>query len=129
MLYLKGRPVHMHPGAVVVAEPLQVLLCVCAQDRALQFSVYRGIAEEEGKKKGTNSDNESARRDLGVLPTWQTGPTMYFQIWAERDPTLGHGKTGVSPRVSLLTPKPSTAEVFGPNNPNNPSRGYHRLCC
>lgn len=52
MLYLKGRPVHMHPGAVVVAEPLQVLLCVCAQDRAFQFSVYRGIAEEEegGKK-------------------------------------------------------------------------------
>lgn len=43
----------MHPGAVVVAEPLQVLLCVCAQDRAFQFSVYRGIAEEEegGKKK------------------------------------------------------------------------------
>ncbi len=36
----------MHPGAVVVAEPLQVLLCVCSQDRALQFSVYCAIAEE-----------------------------------------------------------------------------------
>lgn len=45
-LYLKCRPVHMHPRAVVVAEPLQVLLCVCTEDRALQFSVYCGIAEE-----------------------------------------------------------------------------------
>lgn len=46
ILYLKCRPVHMHPGAVVVAEPLQVLLCVCSQDCALQFSVYCGIAVE-----------------------------------------------------------------------------------
>lgn len=44
--YLKGGPVHMHPGSVVVAEPLQILLCVCSQDCALQFSVYCGIAEE-----------------------------------------------------------------------------------
>lgn len=44
--YLKGRPVHMHPGSVVVAEPLQILLCVCSQDCAFQFSVYCGIAEE-----------------------------------------------------------------------------------
>lgn len=36
----------MHPGSVVVAEPLQILLCVCSQDCALQFSVYCGIAEE-----------------------------------------------------------------------------------
>ena len=44
--YLKCGPVHMHPRAVVVAEPLQVLLCVCTKDCALQFSVYCGIAEE-----------------------------------------------------------------------------------
>lgn len=44
--HLKGGPVHMHPGSVVVAEPLQILLCVCSQDCALQFSVYCGIAEE-----------------------------------------------------------------------------------
>lgn len=36
----------MHSRPVVVAEPLEVLLCVCSQDRALQFSVYCGIAEE-----------------------------------------------------------------------------------
>lgn len=62
----------MHPRAVVVAEPLQVLLCVCTQDRALQFSVYCGIAEE--RKSGTNSDDESARRDPGVLPIWPQHP-------------------------------------------------------
>lgn len=47
--YLKGGPVHMHPRSVVVAEPLQILLCVCSQDCALQFSVYCGIAGEERK--------------------------------------------------------------------------------
>lgn len=43
---LKGGPVHVHPRPVVVAEPLQILLCVCSQDCALQLSVYCGIAEE-----------------------------------------------------------------------------------
>lgn len=46
MLHLKCGPVHMHPRAVVVAEPLQVLLCVCSQDGALQLSVYCGVAAE-----------------------------------------------------------------------------------
>lgn len=44
--YLKGGPVHMHPGSVVVAEPLQILLCVCSQDCTFQLSVYCGIAEK-----------------------------------------------------------------------------------
>lgn len=43
---LKGGPVHVHPRSVVVAEPLQILLCVCSQDCALQLSVYCGIAEK-----------------------------------------------------------------------------------
>ena len=51
MLHLKCRPVHMHPGAVVVAEPLQILLCVRSQDRTLQFSVYCGIAEERNMEQ------------------------------------------------------------------------------
>lgn len=46
---LERGPVHVHPRAVVVAEPLQVLLRVCSQDRALQLSVYRGIAVERRK--------------------------------------------------------------------------------
>lgn len=46
VFYLKCGPVHVHSWSVVVAEPLQILLCVCSQDRALQFSVYCGIAEE-----------------------------------------------------------------------------------
>lgn len=45
-LHLKYGPVHVHSWAVVVAEPLEILLRVCSQDRALQFSVYCGIAEE-----------------------------------------------------------------------------------
>lgn len=51
MLHLECGPVHMHLGAVVVAEPLQVLLCVCRQDGALKFSVYCGIAEERGMEQ------------------------------------------------------------------------------
>lgn len=39
----------MHPGSVVVTEPLQILLRVCSQDCALQLSVYCGIA---GERKG-----------------------------------------------------------------------------
>lgn len=72
VLYLKRWPVHMHPRAVVVAEPLQVFLCVCSQDRALEFSVYCGIAEE--RKSGTKSDNESARREPELLPIWPHKP-------------------------------------------------------
>lgn len=45
-LHLKCGPVHVHSWAVVVAEPLEILLRVCSQDRTLQFSVYCGIAEE-----------------------------------------------------------------------------------
>lgn len=62
MLHLKCRPVHMHPGAVVVAEPLQVLLCVCSQDRALQLSVYCAIAEERKvEQTGTMKAPEETR--------------------------------------------------------------------
>lgn len=50
-IYLKCRPVHMHSRAVIVAEPFQVLLCVCSQDRALQLSVYCGIAARDTKEK------------------------------------------------------------------------------
>lgn len=48
--YLERGPVHMHSGAVVVAEPLQVLLCVCAQNRALQLPVYCAVAEEKKRE-------------------------------------------------------------------------------
>lgn len=41
----------MHSRAVIVAEPFQVLLCVCSQDRALQLSVYCGIAAGDTKEK------------------------------------------------------------------------------
>ena len=44
-MYLKRWPIHMHLRAVVVAEPLEVLLGVGPQDGALQFPVYCGIAE------------------------------------------------------------------------------------
>lgn len=62
----------MHPRAVVVAEPLQVLLCVCAQDRALQFSVYCGIAEERKVEQivRMNVPEETG----GVLPIWPQSP-------------------------------------------------------
>lgn len=46
VFHLESRPVHMHVRAMVIAEPLQVLLCVCSQDCALQFSVYCRIAED-----------------------------------------------------------------------------------
>lgn len=60
----------MHPRAVVVAEPLQVLLCVCSQDRALQFSVYCGIAEERKMDQiVTMKAPEGACME--TLPIWQ----------------------------------------------------------
>lgn len=63
--YLERGPVHMHPGAVVVAEPLQVLLCVCSQNRALQLSVYCAVAEKKKQHEGTSGD-------LGLsMPIWQ----------------------------------------------------------
>lgn len=45
-MHLECRPVHGHARAMVVAEPLQVLLSVCRQNCALQLSVYCGIAEK-----------------------------------------------------------------------------------
>lgn len=42
-LYLKLRPVHMHAGAVGVAEPLQVFLRAGWCDGAFEFSVYCSV--------------------------------------------------------------------------------------
>lgn len=58
--YLECRPVHMHFRAMVVAEPLQVLLCVSSKDSTLQFSVYCGIAEERTRE---HCDREKDRRE------------------------------------------------------------------
>lgn len=55
----------MHPGAVVVAEPLQVLLCVGAQNRALQLSVYCAVAvEKEASVKVPAETREVPRAKL-----------------------------------------------------------------
>lgn len=40
---------------------------------------------------------KSARRDLGGAANLATEPTVQFKFWVERDPTLGHDKTEVSP--------------------------------
>lgn len=37
--HLKLGPVHLHAGAVVVAEPLQIVLRVDSEDAALQLTV------------------------------------------------------------------------------------------
>lgn len=68
ILYLKRGPVHEHPGTVVVAEPLQVLLCVGAQDGAFQFSVDCGVAEE--RRNGTSSETHKWQKG-GPVPNWQ----------------------------------------------------------
>lgn len=61
----------MHPGAVVVAEPLQVLLCVRSQNRALQFSVYCGIAEEREGKKAEQTVTRTVPAEIrGLMPIW-----------------------------------------------------------
>lgn len=64
--YLERGPVHMHPGPVVVAEPLQVLLCVCGQNRALQLSVYCAVAEEEKRREGTSRDSGAFGANLAA---------------------------------------------------------------
>lgn len=113
MSHLKCRPVHMHPGPVVVAEPLQVLLCVCSQNRALQFSVYCGIAEErEGKKSETNSDQDSASRDSGFDANLATKPQR-----SECGSRLIQQR--VMTRLQNLSELSAEAEACGINNPNN----------
>lgn len=46
LVYLKLGPVHVHAGAVVVAEPLQILLRVDGEDAALQLTVNCRVATE-----------------------------------------------------------------------------------
>lgn len=70
--HLKCRPVHGHPWAMVVAKPLQVLLCVCSQNGALQFSVYCGITKERKmgqmeSMKGTAGTRDCCQNDLAPL--------------------------------------------------------------
>lgn len=65
--YLERGPVHMHSGPVVVAEPLQVLLCVCAQNRALQLPVYCAVAEE---KKKARVKLPAGIRGVFSVPIW-----------------------------------------------------------
>lgn len=112
MLYLKCRPVHMHSRAVVVAEPLQILLCVCSQDRALQFSVYCGIAEERKMKQ--------------IVTTKVPEETWVRCQFGDRTHNVAQILNSLS---FLLKLKHSMAEVFGLNNPNNSLQGYYCLCC
>lgn len=92
MSHLKSRPVHMHPRAMVVVEPLQILLCVCSQDCALQFSVYCGIAEE---RKVEHIVRTKVPEEIWGAANLATEPTM-FKIGLERDPTLGQDRMPVS---------------------------------
>lgn len=46
VVYLKLGPVHVHTRAVVVAEPLQVILCTGRGDGAFQVSVHCGVTED-----------------------------------------------------------------------------------
>jgi len=88
--YLKCRPVHVHLWAVVVAEPLQVLLCVCSQDRALQFSVYCGITEERKMEQietmklpeGTSGRCQSGNRRQSVaqILVWKRS-----SVWSSKN--------------------------------------------
>lgn len=98
--YLEGGPVHMHPGSVVVAEPLQILLCVCSQDCALQFSVYCGIAEER-KVEQTARMREPEQTSCVCL--WRVGGWGYPQDSGFRMIQSRLTKTPVSP--SVLSPQ------------------------
>lgn len=99
--YLKHRPVHVHPWAVVVAEPFQVLLCVCSQDRALQFSVYCGIAE--GEESGTQWQWKCQKGHRGV-PIWQQNQQCSSNSGAERDPVGSWQECSVSLNINAGIP-------------------------
>lgn len=126
IFHLECRPVHMHVGAVVVAEPLQVLLCVCTQDRALQLSVCCGIAEERkveqiltmkvpAETRGGGRGCQLGNRSHNGAPNlgWEGSNIGSWQNW--------------SVSLSFLL-KPSTDEVFGLIQPNNPWHGYMCSC-
>lgn len=115
----------MHPWTVVVAEPLQVLLRVCSQDRALKLSVYCGIAEERKREQiltmkvaeGSWRRCQFGSKTLSVVQNLGRGIQM-----------LGRDETEVSPRVFLLNVEASAAEEFDLNNPSfNHLSGC--LCC
>lgn len=119
-LYLERGPVHMHPRPVVVAEPLQVLLCVWRQDGALQFSVYCAVAEER-REMEQMVRRERARREPGSAANLAREPTMWFKFcyWARSN--VG-SRQDWSVSLSFLL-KLSAAEVFGPNNPDKSFTG------
>lgn len=49
-LYLKLWPVHVHVGAMVVAEPLEIFLWACWRDGAFKVSVYCDIAAKNQQR-------------------------------------------------------------------------------
>lgn len=126
MLHLKRRPVHMHPRAVVVAEPLQVLLRVCSQDRALQLSVYCGVAAE--RKMEQIATMKVPEETWGCCQFGHRTNNVVQNLGWEGSNAGSWQDSSVSLSF-LLTLKPSTAEVFGLNNSDNPLWGCCCLCC
>ena len=61
-MYLKRWPVHMHLRAVVVTEPLEVLLGVGPQDGTLQFPVHCGIADRERERASERERQRERQR-------------------------------------------------------------------